>query len=217
MFFLGEIFVLEEQEIDCATGDTAVSEVEDGTEKSARVIHPRELIVKQREIEHIHDHSEHKGERSARSNGFRPYKTIEETIDDIAQSSGCNHCQAHQNSGGSVLFLRKTSYPPEKDDKQDDTENGEKDLAPESSKGHSEGHSFIKNKMELEPVTYNINSLTQSHIRLDQNLEGALIRIENKTYGVCRMTGKLIPKERLRLVPHATLTVEAKEMMNKNK
>ena len=50
-----------------------------------------------------------------------------------------------------------------------------------------------------------------------QNLEAALIRIENKTYGVCRVTGKLIPKERLRLVPHATLTVEAKEMMNKNK
>ena len=50
-----------------------------------------------------------------------------------------------------------------------------------------------------------------------QGLQAALIRIENKTYGVCRMTGKLIPKERLRLVPHATLTVEAKEMMNKNK
>ena len=43
-----------------------------------------------------------------------------------------------------------------------------------------------------------------------KNLENALIRIENKTYGVCRMTGKLIPKERLRAVPHATLSVEAK-------
>ena len=43
-----------------------------------------------------------------------------------------------------------------------------------------------------------------------QNLENALIRIENKTYGVCRMTGKLISKERLRAVPHATLSVEAK-------
>ena len=39
------------------------------------------------------------------------------------------------------------------------------------------------------------------------------MRIENKTYGICRVTGKLIPKERLRLVPHATLTVEAKEML----
>lgn len=44
-----------------------------------------------------------------------------------------------------------------------------------------------------------------------QQLEAALVRIDNKTYGICRATGKLIPKERLRLVPHATLTVEAKE------
>ena len=43
-----------------------------------------------------------------------------------------------------------------------------------------------------------------------QSLEMALVRIENKTYGICRETGKLIPKERLRLVPHATLSVEAK-------
>jgi len=50
-----------------------------------------------------------------------------------------------------------------------------------------------------------------------QNLEAALARIENKTYGICRVTGKLIPKERLRLVPHATLTVEAKEMLSKGK
>lgn len=43
-----------------------------------------------------------------------------------------------------------------------------------------------------------------------QNLEAALVRIENKTYGICRATGKLIPKERLLLVPHATLSIEAK-------
>lgn len=48
-----------------------------------------------------------------------------------------------------------------------------------------------------------------------KDLETALIRIENKTYGVCRVTGKLIPKERLRLVPHATLSVEAKLKQNK--
>jgi RNA polymerase-binding transcription factor DksA len=42
------------------------------------------------------------------------------------------------------------------------------------------------------------------------NLENALLRIENKTYGVCRVTGKLISKERLRSVPHATLSIEAK-------
>ena len=44
-----------------------------------------------------------------------------------------------------------------------------------------------------------------------QNLQAALVRIENKTYGICRVTGKLIPKERLRAVPHATLSIEAKE------
>ena len=43
-----------------------------------------------------------------------------------------------------------------------------------------------------------------------QGLQAALMRIENKTYGICRVTGKLIPKERLRAVPHATLTIEAK-------
>lgn len=44
-----------------------------------------------------------------------------------------------------------------------------------------------------------------------QHLENALIRIKNKVYGVCRVTGKLISKERLRAVPHATLSIEAKE------
>ena len=44
-----------------------------------------------------------------------------------------------------------------------------------------------------------------------RNLQNALIRIENKTYGVCRETGKLISKQRLRLVPHATLSIEAKQ------
>lgn len=44
-----------------------------------------------------------------------------------------------------------------------------------------------------------------------QGLQAALVRIENKTYGVCRVTGKLIPKERLRAVPHATLSIEAKQ------
>lgn len=59
------------------------------------------------------------------------------------------------------------------------------------------------------------SQLAQRQYRFIQNLEAALVRIENKTYGICRETGKLIPKERLRLVPHATLTVEAKEMLAK--
>jgi RNA polymerase-binding protein DksA len=53
--------------------------------------------------------------------------------------------------------------------------------------------------------------LAQRQMKFIQNLQAALIRIENKTYGVCRETGNLIPKERLRAVPHATLSIEAKE------
>ena len=59
------------------------------------------------------------------------------------------------------------------------------------------------------------SQLAQRQYKFIKNLEAALVRIENKTYGICRVTGKLIPKERLRLVPHATLTVEAKEKMSR--
>lgn len=53
--------------------------------------------------------------------------------------------------------------------------------------------------------------------RFITNLENALVRIQNKTFGVCRVTGKLISKERLRAVPHATLSIEAKlKMSNPN-
>jgi RNA polymerase-binding transcription factor DksA len=52
--------------------------------------------------------------------------------------------------------------------------------------------------------------LAQRQFKFIQSLEAALIRIENKSYGICRDTGKLIQKERLLLVPHATLSVEAK-------
>ena len=53
--------------------------------------------------------------------------------------------------------------------------------------------------------------LAQRQMKFIQSLQAALVRIENKTYGICRETGKLIPKERLRAVPHATLTIEAKQ------
>jgi len=53
--------------------------------------------------------------------------------------------------------------------------------------------------------------LAQRQQKFIQHLSAALVRIENKTYGVCRVTGKLIPKERLKAVPHATLSVEAKQ------
>lgn len=52
--------------------------------------------------------------------------------------------------------------------------------------------------------------LAQRQLKFIQGLQAAIIRIENKTYGICRDTGKLIPAERLRAVPHATLSIEAK-------
>ncbi|HOV84638.1 MAG TPA: TraR/DksA C4-type zinc finger protein [Paludibacteraceae bacterium] len=52
--------------------------------------------------------------------------------------------------------------------------------------------------------------LAQRQLEFIRHLQAALVRIENKTYGICRETGKLIPKERLRAVPHATLSIEAK-------
>jgi len=52
--------------------------------------------------------------------------------------------------------------------------------------------------------------LAQRQLKFIQHLQAALMRIENKTYGICRVTGKLIPKERLRAVPHATLSIDAK-------
>ena len=59
------------------------------------------------------------------------------------------------------------------------------------------------------------SQLASRQYKFIQNLEAALVRIENKTYGICRVTGKLIPKERLRLVPHATLSVEGKNQISK--
>lgn len=67
--------------------------------------------------------------------------------------------------------------------------------------------SVTQNKQELIV-------LAQRQQKFIKSLEAALLRIQNKTYGIDRMTGELIPKERLRIVPHATLSVESK--MNKN-
>ena len=53
--------------------------------------------------------------------------------------------------------------------------------------------------------------LAQRELKFIQGLQAALVRIENKTYGICCETGKLIPAERLRAVPHATLSIEAKQ------
>ena len=60
-----------------------------------------------------------------------------------------------------------------------------------------------------------LSQMASRQITFIDHLEKALMRIENKTYGICRVTGKLIDKARLRAVPHATLSIEAKQMMNK--
>ena len=81
-------------------------------------------------------------------------------------------------------------------------DNGDRDTAP-----------MFKN-MEDGAETLSREELGLKASRLEKfikGLQGALVRIENKTYGICRVTHTLIPKERLRAVPHATLSVEAKE------
>lgn len=73
------------------------------------------------------------------------------------------------------------------------------------------GRSF--NMMEDGSETMSREEMAHLAVRQEKfirNLENALIRIQNKTYGVCRVTGKLIQKARLKLVPHATLSIEAK-------
>lgn len=73
------------------------------------------------------------------------------------------------------------------------------------------GRSF--NMMEDGSETMSREEMAQLAVRQEkfiQALKNALIRIENKTYGICRVTGKLIQKQRLMLVPHATLSIEAK-------
>ena len=62
-----------------------------------------------------------------------------------------------------------------------------------------------------------VGKLAQRQAQFIQHLQAALVRIENKTYGICRQTGKLISKERLRAVPHATLSIEAKNSKKKRR
>lgn len=92
-----------------------------------------------------------------------------------------------------------------------------------ASLSHSDDHGTDDtgrtfNMMEDGSETLSREEVAQLAARQEkfiQNLQNALIRIENKTYGICRITGKLIPKERLRLVPHATMSVDAKNAQNK--
>ncbi|MFM7662918.1 MAG: TraR/DksA family transcriptional regulator [Bacteroidota bacterium] len=93
-----------------------------------------------------------------------------------------------------------------------------------NSLSHSDNHGTDDtgrtfNMMEDGSDTLSREEVAQLAARQEkfiQNLQAALVRIQNKTYGVCRVSGQLIPKERLRLVPHATTTIDAKNAQNKS-
>ena len=98
----------------------------------------------------------------------------------------------------SHLELLKSAY-------MNDGNNGTDDISP-TFKAFEEGSETMSKEAN-----------TQLAIRQEKfirDLKNALLRIENKTYGICRVTGKLINKERLKLVPHATLSIEAKNMQS---
>ena len=92
------------------------------------------------------------------------------------------------------LTLLKAAY-------SNDSDNGTDDTSP-TFKAFEEGSTTLSRDENMK--------LALRQEKFIQNLTNALIRIENKTYGICRITGKLISKERLNLVPHATLSIEAK-------
>ena len=84
-----------------------------------------------------------------------------------------------------------------------DHNNGTEDTSP-TFKAFDEGSQIMSKERNMQ--------LAQRQQKFIRDLKNAIIRIENKTYGICRVTGKLINRERLKLVPHATLSIEAKNM-----
>jgi RNA polymerase-binding transcription factor DksA len=94
------------------------------------------------------------------------------------------------------LGLIKSAY-------MNDLNNGTDDTSP-TFKAFEEGSETMSKEANTQ--------LALRQEKFIRDLKNALLRIENKTYGVCRVTGKLISKERLKLVPHATLSIEAKKM-----
>jgi DnaK suppressor protein len=92
------------------------------------------------------------------------------------------------------LALLKAAY-------KNDADNGTDDTSP-SFKSFDEGSEVMNKEANVQ--------LAIRQEKFIRDLNNALLRIENGTYGVCRVTGKLIQKERLRLVPHATLSIESK-------
>ena len=85
---------------------------------------------------------------------------------------------------------------------KNDSNNGTEDTSP-TFKAFEEGSETMSKEANVQ--------LAIRQEKFIRDLKNALLRIENKTYGVCRVTGNLIQKERLRLVPHATLSIEAKK------
>jgi RNA polymerase-binding protein DksA len=100
------------------------------------------------------------------------------------------------------LEQAKRDYELLKNSITHDESNDTEDTSP-TFKVLEEGASFLSKE--------EAGKLAQRQLKFIQHLQAALVRIENKTYGICRETGKLIPKERLRAVPHATLCIDAKE------
>ena len=86
---------------------------------------------------------------------------------------------------------------------KNDSDNGTDDTSP-TFKAFEEGSETMSKEANVQ--------LAIRQEKFIRDLKNALQRIENKTYGICRVTGKLIQKERLKLVPHATLSIEAKNM-----
>lgn len=96
------------------------------------------------------------------------------------------------------LDILKSSY-------MNDSDNGTDDTSP-TFKAFEEGSETMSKEANTQ--------LALRQEKFIRDLKNALIRIENKTYGVCRVTGKLIKKKRLMAVPHATLSIEAKNMQS---
>ena len=162
---------MKQEQVYRSAGHTAVGEVEDCAEEGARIVHPWELIVKEREVEHVHDLTEHERERSSRHHCLGPYETVEEAVDDVTHRTGSNHGQSHKNTCRRFRLLCQLVYPPAERSEKDDAEDRKQNLAPVSSEGHAESHALVEHEMELEPVPYYVDSLSQVHIRLDQNLD----------------------------------------------
>ncbi len=99
------------------------------------------------------------------------------------------------------LEIARKDYELLRDDVSNNSGNGIDDTSP-TFKVLEEGAATLSKE--------EAGRLAQRQARFIAGLEAALIRIENKTYGICRETGSLISKERLRIVPHATLSIEAK-------